>query len=130
MSTLDMDDRESFGSGTSEPRNCRGTACKIRNYLSVWTYSCGVVARKPQPMDRAAWAYIKAQSDAQKMERAELARRAGIPYQTVRGWWDAENPPALSLADVGRFLRALGVDGGEAYEAIERLALTLEEPAE
>lgn len=89
-----------------------------------------MVARKPQPMDRAAWAFIKAQSNEKRIDRAELARRAGIPYQTVRGWWDAENPPALSLADVGRFLRALGVDGGEAYEAIERLALTLEEPAE
>ncbi len=111
------------------PGISRRTGCKIRNYLSVWTYSCVVVARKPQPMDRAAWAYIKAKSDALELERAELARRAGIPYQTVRGWWDAANPPALSLADVGRFLRALGVDGGEAYEEIERLSLTMEETA-
>lgn len=81
-------------------------------------------------MDRAAWAYIKAEAEARGIERPELARRAGIPYQTVRGWYDADNPPALSLADVGRFLRALGVDGGEAYEAIERLAVSMKESAE
>lgn len=94
--------------------------------LCVWTYTGAVVARKPQPMDRAALAYIKQRAEAANLNRNQLAERAGIPYQTVRGWWDAAEPPALSLADVGRFLRALGIDGAEAYQEIERLALTME----
>lgn len=81
-------------------------------------------------MDRAAFAYIKAEAEARGIEVAELARRAGINYRTAYGWWRAENPPALSLADISRFLRALGVDGAKAYKAIERLAVSFEEPAE
>lgn len=77
-------------------------------------------------MDRAAIAYIQQQAAARKINRKRLAELAGIPYQTVRGWWDAAEPPALSLADVGRFLRALGIPGAEAYEQIERMAVTME----
>lgn len=86
-----------------------------------------MVARKTQPMDRAAHVYIKREADARGIGRAPLAERAGIPYQTLRGWWDAANPPAMSIADLSNLLGVLGVDGAKAFKEIQRIAATIED---
>lgn len=88
-----------------------------------------MVARKIQPEDRAALLFIKSKQDERGLSRNQLAIRAGIPYQTVRGWWDSESV-ALTLADVKRLLVALDVDPNEGVQEILRLALTLEDSGE
>jgi len=81
-------------------------------------------------MDRAAFAYIKRMQAERGLTRPELAKRAGIPYQTLRGWWDAAEVPALSITDLAALLRALDVPGAKAYKEIERLAVTMQDGAE
>jgi transcriptional regulator with XRE-family HTH domain len=81
-------------------------------------------------MDRAAIAFIMREQQARGLSRPKLAELAGIPYQTVRGWWDNADSTALSIADIQRFLKALGIDGAQAYKEIERLAITMQDPTE
>lgn len=77
-------------------------------------------------MDLAAFAYIKDVAAERGISRGQLATRSGIPYQTLRGWWDSTEGIALSVADVHHLLSALGVDGAEAYKAIERRAFPVQ----
>lgn len=77
-------------------------------------------------MDRAALAYIKDVAAEAGISRPALAERAGIPFQTLRGWWDHTSGVALSVGDLQKLLEALGVDGAEAYEEIKRRAFPSE----
>ncbi|MEV7827542.1 helix-turn-helix domain-containing protein [Microbacterium enclense] len=88
-----------------------------------------MVARKIQPEDRAALLFIQERQAELGLSRMQLATRAGIPYQTVRGWWD-QGKASLSLADVKRLLLAVEVDPEEGVQRIFRLALTLEDTAD
>ena len=89
-----------------------------------------VVARKSQPLDRAALAYLKQQQADSSLSRPELAERAGIPYQTLRGWWDSTNDPVLSLADIGNLLRGLGIPYAKGLKEIQRLEVTMQDSDE
>lgn len=81
-------------------------------------------------MDRAAIQYFKNMLDDSEMTRQELAKRAGIPYQTVRKWWENPKPPVLQLSDIEMLARGFGLTGLQAYKAIKALASTIEDPRE
>lgn len=81
-------------------------------------------------MDRAVIAFIMREQEAQGLSRPQLAERAGIPYQTVRGWWDKPSSTALSLADIQRFFDALGIDAAQGIEEVRRIAIAMENAGE
>ena len=76
-------------------------------------------------MDVEAIRYIKAKTEDLDRDRAWLAKKSGIKYQTLRGWWDTENV-AISIGDLDRLFRALGVDPGTAIEEIRRRVIASE----
>ena len=89
-----------------------------------------MVTRPLQPLDRAAWEWVQERANERGLNRNQLAELAGIPYQTVRGWYESTTGPKLSLADLIRFAEGLGVSGVEAYEQIQRRAIAIEQSAD
>jgi transcriptional regulator with XRE-family HTH domain len=65
--------------------------------------------------------HLRGLREAAGLSRAELARRAGVPASTLRGWEDDRGFPELPASL--RLAAALGVP-------VERLAEGVEDPAE
>jgi transcriptional regulator with XRE-family HTH domain len=65
--------------------------------------------------------YLRRLREAAGLSRAELARRAGVPASTLRGWEGDRGFPTLPAAL--RLAEALGVP-------VERFAEGVEDPAE
>ena len=61
---------------------------------------------------------IRELAEAQGLDRAKLARRADVTYQTVHNVWN--NPYAdVSIATLEKLAQALNRDVSELYERVE-----------
>lgn len=98
--------------------------------MCLCRHNGNVVARESQPLDRAALMYLKQKFADSGMTRPALAERSGIPYQTLRGWWDSTKSPALSLADVRNLLNGLGIPPEQGFEEIQRLEVAMQDSAD
>ena len=61
---------------------------------------------------------VRERAEAQGLDRAKLARRADVTYQTVHNVWN--NPYAdVSIATLEKLAQALNCDVSEVYERVE-----------
>ena len=61
---------------------------------------------------------IRELAEAQGLDRAKLARRADVTYQTVHNIWN--NPYAnVSIATLEKLAQALNCDVSEVYERVD-----------
>ncbi len=61
---------------------------------------------------------VRERAEAQGLDRAKLARRADVTYQTVHNVWN--NPYAdVSIATLEKLAQALNRDVSELYERVD-----------
>ncbi len=78
-------------------------------------------------MDIAALRYFKQKQEESGLTRPEFAKKAGIPFQTIRKWWDSPKPISIKVGDIELLAKASGVTGLQAYKEIRQIAATIEE---
>jgi len=86
----------------------------------------GMVARPVTAVDVATIRYFKHVAEEQERGVSWLSRKAGIPYPTLKTYWDTESR-ALTMGDIDQLMRVLHVDPGKAVKEIRRLATAIQQ---